>query len=223
MINENVLILLQARMSSTRLPGKVLLPFGSTTIIGYLLNELIKVGFSNKQICVATSTNESNKVLITYLQSKGIKYFAGSELNVLSRYQEASRKFDKDIIVRLTSDNPLINMKLIKCCINSHVQSKLKATSTRDIGLDRKITRFLPKGSSVDIFQKNALLTINEQQCDEFEKEHVIPAFFKHHKVNLINKTVLKKFGVDFKDIISVSIDSKLDYDKALLKLKKLK
>jgi spore coat polysaccharide biosynthesis protein SpsF len=212
---KDVLILIQARMGSTRLPGKVLLPFGSSTVIGYLLDRLVNAKFSRKQICVATSVDKNNVELINYLDNNCYNYFAGSESNVLSRYQLASKNFNKNIIVRLTADNPFINTSLVKCCIDSHIKSGARVTSTRMIDLDGKITKFLPKGSSVDIFQKDTLLEIDDDECNEFDREHVIPALFRKNKVNLINKTKLKYYGINLEDIIGLSIDTKSDYNKA--------
>ncbi len=218
---KDVLILIQARMGSTRLPGKVLLPFGSSTVIGYLLDELISAGFDRKQICVATSFNGADKNLVSYLHNNGNNCFVGSESNVLSRYQQASKKFDKSIIVRLTADNPFINPSLIKCCIDSHVKSCAKVTSTRTIDIDGNIARFLPKGSSVDIFQKEALLKINSDECNDFDREHVIPALFRNNKVNLIDKADLTRCGIRLEeDIIGISIDTQSDYDRACRVLK---
>jgi spore coat polysaccharide biosynthesis protein SpsF len=162
---EDVLILIQTRMGSTRLPGKVILPFGSSTILGYLYNKLLKAKFSVNQICIATTTNAIDNELIKYLKKINIQYFSGSENDVLLRYKEASKKFNKKIIVRLTADNPLIDANLIKCCIRFHINSPYNVTSTRKIELNRKINRFLPKGSSIDIFQKETLLKINHNDC----------------------------------------------------------
>lgn len=222
---EDVLILIQARMGSTRLPGKVLLPFGSSTIIGYLYNKLLKAKFSVNQICIATTTNTIDNELIKYLKKLNIQYFSGSENNVLSRYQEASKIFNKNIIVRLTADNPLIDANLLKCCIRFHMNGLYNVTSTRKIELNRKVNRFLPKGSSIDIFEKKTLLEISHDNCDEFEKEHVIPALFKHnnYKVNLFQIGNLKRCGIDFNDIIAMSIDTKSDYEKACDLIKEIR
>jgi len=213
---KDVLILIQARMGSTRLPGKVLLSFGSNTVIGYLLNQLISAGFDRKQICVVTSINDVDKILIDYLDNICINNFAGSESNVLSRYQKASQKFEKSIIVRLTADNPFINPSLIKCCIDSHIKSCAKVTSTRTIDTNGNIVRFLPKGSSVDIFQKEALLEIDSDECNDFDREHVIPAIFRNNIVNLIDNVALTNYGISLKkDIIGISIDTQSDYNRA--------
>ena len=214
-MHEKVAIIIQARMGSSRLPGKSLLPFGNSTILGYLIDSLNKFGFSYKQIYVATSSSKENIPLIQHVKEKGCKYFAGSEEDVLSRYKKISEAIDYEVIVRLTADNPLISPLVISCCIDSHFQSGSKVSCTRFIDLDGKVTRFLPKGSSVDIFQKDTLLDINDDECNEFDREHVIPVFFRKNKVNLIKKTNLKQFGINLEDIVGLSIDTLSDYNKA--------
>jgi spore coat polysaccharide biosynthesis protein SpsF (cytidylyltransferase family) len=202
-------------MGSSRLPGKSLMTLGNTTVIGFLLNSLVEYGFNMDQIYIATSVDKKDRVLMEYVQNLGYVCFTGPELNVLSRYQLAARYVNEDVIVRLTGDNPFICPSLVRCCANFHLKSGVMVTSTRIITPNGGIVRNAPKGSSVDIFQKKSLLEVDTNECNDFDREHVIPALFRDNKVNLITKDILVRCGIDFNKIIGVSIDNESDYKKA--------
>jgi spore coat polysaccharide biosynthesis protein SpsF (cytidylyltransferase family) len=213
-INE-IVIVVQARMGSTRLPGKSMLPMSGTTVIGYLLKSLEEYGFSRSQLCVATSENKENKNLVKHVTEMGYQCFVGSELNVLSRYQLVASKIEANTFVRLTGDNPLIDPALVGCCIKRHLSTGALVTSTRRINQDKTVTRYVPKGSSVDIFKKSVLMQIDDNECDNFDREHVIPALFRDNKVTLVKSKDLKSCGIDIDKIIAFSIDTEDDYKKA--------
>jgi len=206
-------------MGSSRLPGKSMLPLADTTVIGYLLKSLENYGFKHSQICVATSEKQENIELITHVTEMGYQCFVGSESNVLLRYQMAASKIGASTIVRLTGDNPLINPALVECCINHHLSSGAMVTSTRMINSDRSVTRYVPKGSSVDIIQKSALMQIDNNNCDDFDREHVIPALFRINKVTLVTDKDLKRCGIDSENILGLSIDTEDDYRLACQEL----
>ena len=101
----------------------------------------------------------------------------------------AIKEYKLDTIVRLTADNPIIELELIKKCINHHDNSKHNITSTRFI-YNNRIKRFTVKGHSVDVINCRYMLSIIEKDLNDFDIEHVIPPFFKDRKkVNLISYT----------------------------------
>ena len=101
-------IIIQARMGSTRLPGKVMMPFyEGYTLIETLLNNLKKV--SDAKIIVATSVSANNDKLETFLTSKGYAVFRGSENDVLERFIGAAEANGVDVVVRICSDNPFLD------------------------------------------------------------------------------------------------------------------
>lgn len=104
----NIGIIIQARMGSTRLPGKILKPFyGGKTLLETLLDDLHKV--EGAKVIVATSVNENNDKLVTFLKEKGELVFRGSENDVLDRFIKAAEINDVDGIVRICSDNPFMD------------------------------------------------------------------------------------------------------------------
>jgi len=105
-------IFLQARMGSTRTPGKALLKILGKTIIELIVERLGYVNNIDK-IILTTSLNPENEKLVAEAKRLGIDYFQGSEENVLDRFFEAAKKFNPDAIVRITADCPLIDPELI--------------------------------------------------------------------------------------------------------------
>lgn len=206
-------------MGSKRLPGKSMLPLGRATVIGYLLNNLEQSGFDRSQLCVATSDRQENLPLVQHVNELGYRCVVGPEHDVLARYQIAAKETDVRTIVRLTGDNPFVAPSLVHSCIDIHFSASSILTSTRMINPDRSITRFVPKGSSVDIFEAKALMKINSDSCDDFDREHVVPILFKQYRVKIVGKKELKSYGIDVDQIKAISIDTQSDYEEACLRL----
>lgn len=157
--------LIQARMKSIRLPNKVLMniPLGSgKPIIQWIVDELKRSVFAG-EIIIATSINSENDVLFDFCRSKHIKCFRGSEEDVLSRFIkiEESEKFD--VIVRLTADNPIIDIAILDKTIQFHLDSKNDYTKTEG----------LPIGMNFEIISPRTLLDLQNQHLSSSDKEHV--------------------------------------------------
>lgn len=106
----NIGIIIQARMGSTRFPGKILKPFyENQSILDIILQNLHKVDQS--KVIVATSTASNNDVLASYLRSKGELIYRGSESDVLDRFISAAEAFNVDGIIRICSDNPFLDLQ----------------------------------------------------------------------------------------------------------------
>ncbi|ESP90428.1 MULTISPECIES: cytidylyltransferase domain-containing protein [Pseudoalteromonas] len=121
---ENVQIIIQARMTSTRLAGKVLLPLCNSTVLQVMLQRLNEF---KDHIVIATTNDGSEAPIVELCKKNKIKYYQGSTEDVLSRYYEAATLFgatDDTTIVRLTSDCPLIDPQLTRQVIEKHRQSQ---------------------------------------------------------------------------------------------------
>src|SRR5215467_5606830 len=105
MSGPRTIAIVQARMGSTRLPGKVMMKIGGRPLLVYLV-ERISRARTLDGIVVATTTNRRDNIIIEECERRGIPNFRGSELDVLSRYVSAARACEADIIVRVTADNP---------------------------------------------------------------------------------------------------------------------
>ena len=99
-------------MGSTRLPGKVMKKIVGIPSIGIILKRLEKTKEADK-IIVATSKNRENKILLDYLKKIKANYFCGSENDVVNRFYKAAKKHKAKIIVRITGDCPLVDVKIV--------------------------------------------------------------------------------------------------------------
>jgi spore coat polysaccharide biosynthesis protein SpsF len=199
-------IVIQARMGSARLPGKVLMDFCGKPLLKFQI-DLLRSFSLGMEIVVATSINPLDDAIAEFCESEHIPYVRGSETNVFSRYQVAVKKFGFSSLLRLTADNPLTNFQILDSCVKTHLQTNPDLTSTRRILSDRTVKRFAPKGSSIDIIKGQTLLKIAAENLDDFEKEHVIPVFY----TNLYRVSVVK----DFRHLkATYSIDTINDYKK---------
>ena len=206
---KNVAFVIQARMTSKRFPGKVLAEFCGVPMLYYQIS-LLKKNRMGLDIIVATSKNKENDKIEELCFKYNIKCVRGDEDNVIKRFYITAKIFSLDHIIRLTGDNPLPNLDLIRVCLNSHIKKLPDLTSTRRIFKDSSIKRYVPKGLSIDVLNCESLLNIDFSSLNKFEKEHVIPVFFREeYTVNIINdyKTNLQELSVgtmeDYKRISS--------------------
>ena len=109
---KKTVCIIQARTGSTRLPDKILLKIKGKSILEIVIDRLKKSKKIN-QIILATTKKIGDKRLIKIAKKKNIDYFAGDEENVLKRFYTCSKKFNADIIVRITSDCPLVDYRLV--------------------------------------------------------------------------------------------------------------
>lgn len=203
---------IQARLGSVRLPGKILLAFGQSTVLGTLVESLLAYGVPKRNIVVATSDNALDDLTTAHVHDLGLSTVRGSESDVLARYQVVAQRIEVGNIVRITADNPLPNGRLIEHCIRCHERDQPDLTSTRVVHPSGEVERYAPKGSSIDIIKKSSLLAIDRTLCSAFEKEHVIPHFYGNLKVSIV-----KDFAIDRPEL---SIDTLDDYVRVSLLLK---
>ncbi|MEI2275638.1 hypothetical protein OHD16_26180 [Sphingobacterium sp. ML3W] len=159
----NIGYIIQARMKSERLPGKVLLPLPFPS--GRSVLEMIVVALSNLEgkIIIATSINSENDVIEEFCFSKKIECFRGDESNVLSRFLNIQKKFKFDHIVRLTADNPFIDFNIIAKAINFHCAE----------GNDYTHTVGLPLGMNIEVMKGNSLIDSEQYILNDSDTEHV--------------------------------------------------
>jgi len=179
-------IVIQARLQSTRLPGKVLMDFCHKPLLQYQI-DFLKDFNLDINIVVATSTEKADDKIADFCSQYNISCIRGSETNVFNRYCLAAEHYGFKHIIRLTGDNPLTNYKVLKGSIDLHLLENPDLTSTRRIAKNQEITRFVPKGSSIDILNCQTLLSIDDKNLSAFEREHVIPVFFnREYRVSLL-------------------------------------
>jgi len=118
-----IVLITQARMGSTRLPGKVLKKAGDRSMLEIHLQRVMRSRKIHECI-LATTVEENDTVIADFGKSFGIKVFRGSEKDVLDRYYQAARFAEADIVVRVTSDCPLIDPELIDEVVQAHLDHK---------------------------------------------------------------------------------------------------
>ena len=166
--------IVQARLSSTRLPGKVLASLSGLEILGHVVERLSSCGNIDATI-VATTTNPADDRLVEYLEKKfpNIGCFRGSESDVLDRYLMTARKFEADTIVRVTSDSPLIDPAVVDAV------ASIQATGHYDYA-SNSLSPTLPDGLDVECFTLETLTRAWEEASLPEEREHVT-AYIRIH------------------------------------------
>ena len=164
--------IIQARMGSSRLPGKVLKEIQKKPILDYVIKQ-VKFSKKIKKIVIATTVDQNDNVIEKFCQSKKISYFRGKENDVLDRYYQCGKKFGFKKIVRITSDNPLIDPEIIDECIEVYEKNNFDYLSTEH-------PPTLPQGYAVEIFTFKALENAWKNAKKPSEREHVTPYFYNH-------------------------------------------
>lgn len=177
-----IVAIVQARMGSTRLPGKVMKLIMGLPMIEIMLARLSMSTLIN-QVIVATSIDQSNQPLIEHVRSLGIEIFQGSENDVLGRYLDAARTYEADVIVRVTGDCPLIDPEIIDEVIEIFLKSNVDYASNI-------LPPSYPDGLDVEVFKFNALLSSSIATNEKSDREHVTPYIRRsddYSKVNILN------------------------------------
>jgi spore coat polysaccharide biosynthesis protein SpsF len=160
-------IITQARTTSTRLPRKVLLPIGGRTVLDHHLDRLVRSGLP---VLVATTTNETDDEIEALASGRGLAVHRGSESDVLSRFAECAAEHSLDVVVRVTSDCPLIDGALIADAVREWI-----AAEDPRLYLSNTVTRTFPRGFDFEVFSGEALAEADAQATSPAEREHVTP------------------------------------------------
>lgn len=166
--------IIQARMGSTRLPGKVLKKIDGKELLAYQIDR-VRESKELDKIIIATSTLEQDQAIVDFCINYGVDYFRGSENDVLSRYYECAKKYNPEIVVRLTGDCPLSDPKIIDNVINHFKNTDTDYTANT---VPVESSRF-PDGSDVEVFSMNALSKANDSITEEHFREHVTFQFWQ--------------------------------------------
>jgi len=199
-------------MTSTRLPGKILMKIGGKTLLEYHVERL---RWSGLHIVIATTVNKTDDPIVELCGKLGVPVFRGDENDVLSRYYGAMEEFCFDPIVRVTSDCPLIDGYLIEDALKKYQQAKnpwLYASNC--------LERTYPRGFDFEIFSKEMLKEAFEKATAPAEREHVTPYLHQnlHGKTKFMSLTRSPDLGsyrltVDEPDDFKLMEKLILDFD----------
>ena len=160
-----IVALIQARLSSTRLPNKVIKEIVGKPMIEILLIRLSQSKEIN-QVLVATSNESENDKLQFLVESLGYKCTRGSENDVLDRFYESAKFISADVVVRITGDCPLVDSKLVDQCIQGYKEAKVDYFSNIDPAT-------YPDGLDIEVMSFESIKRANDETDSEFDREHV--------------------------------------------------
>lgn len=169
---------IEARMTSSRLPGKVLLPVTAQPLLGHLVRRLRAVPALN-DIVLATTVNASDDVLVEFARTAGIRCFRGSEDDVMGRVVGAARSAGADLIVEITGDCPIIDPDIVETVIRTYIANDADYVGNAHI-------RSFPDGMDVQVYRFGTLVRSASMTDDPLEREHVTlhirnhPELFRH-------------------------------------------
>jgi spore coat polysaccharide biosynthesis protein SpsF len=182
-----VIIIVQARMTSTRLPGKVLLKIAGKSLLEYQIERLLRVSLADS-VVVATTLNNTDQPIVNLCNQLGVAIYRGDENDVLARYFEAAITYDADVIVRVTSDCPLIDPQIVDEVIQSYLdlQPQVRYVSNT-------LQRTLPRGMDTEVFAIEALKEAFQGATTTPDREHVTPFIYRQPKRYGISQVIYNK------------------------------
>lgn len=154
-------------MTSTRLPGKVLMKIKGQPVLNYHLDRL---QWSGIPIYIATTSHNSDDPIVELAKKEGIKYFRGSKHDVLERYYQCAEKYGLDTIIRVTSDCPLIDGLEIKKALDQYLK-----LNNEQLYLSNVLNRTYPRGLDFELFSFASLNYAYHHATLPGDREHVTP------------------------------------------------
>jgi spore coat polysaccharide biosynthesis protein SpsF len=174
--NCKVAAIVQARFGSTRLPGKILKEISNKPMLWHIVNRLFHSKLIN-QIIIATTTLPDDDQVQEFCETNNISFYRGSSDDVLTRYFETAKFATADVIVRITSDCPVIDPVIVDKMLEMYFE---KNRSGKVDYLSNTLVRTYPRGLDTEIFSFDALERAHTEAAQQFEREHVTPYFYNH-------------------------------------------
>jgi len=198
-------IFVQARLGSSRLPGKVLKKILGKTIIELIFERLQKVEGID-EIFLVTGTKDKNKPIIEESKKLSLEYFCGNEDNILDRFYKASLQFNSDNIIRITADCPLIDFNII-----SKGKRVFEEVNCDILSIVRKIT--FPHGFDFEIFKQDSLKKAWEDNLNKFSNKNEFFNSFIPPTKYMLEKKKFKNYDLTHAENLS-HIRLTLDYQE---------
>jgi spore coat polysaccharide biosynthesis protein SpsF len=166
-VSTEVLVVMQARMSSTRLPGKVMRPVMGEPMLAQQVKRLQRARHIDRLV-IATSNCPDDNVIAELAEILGVHCFRGSLTDVLDRYYRAAEHFGATSVLRTTADCPLIDPQVVDTVVDSHISSGRDYTTNN-------MPRTWPHGLDIEIMQFAVLEEAWKNASSQAEREHVTP------------------------------------------------
>jgi spore coat polysaccharide biosynthesis protein SpsF len=199
-----IVTVIQARISSTRLPGKVLMPVLGHPLLLRMIERVKKAKLIGNLV-VATSTNQEDDKIEALCVSENLNCYRGHLTDLLDRHYQVAKKFDAEAIVKIPSDCPLIDPHIIDRVIQSYIENE-----EYDYVSNLHPATY-PDGNDVEIFSYQALEHAWRDATKDFEREHTTPFFWEHNDTFTIGN-VEWETGLDMSTSLRFTIDYEEDY-----------
>lgn len=206
-MNMKIAAIIEARMTSTRLPGKHMLPAAGQPMIAHLINRLKRVP-SLDVIVMATTQRSTDDPLVALSEELGISFFRGSEEDVMRRVLGAAEFAQSDIIVGITGDCPLIDPDLIEQAIRMFINNKFDYLNNAEISS-------YPEGMNVQVYRTESLRKAIALTDDPLDHEHVT-LYIRKHPGMFIPVYIMAPPNLHWPEL-QLSLDENADYE--LLKM----
>lgn len=206
-----VVCLIQARMSSQRLPGKVLREVLGQPLLGYLVDR-VTCCKEIDMLAIATSTDQSDNILVEFAETINLAYYRGPLTNVAQRMLDAAKFFQADALVRISGDSPLVDSSLVDRLVKIFRQNP-------EVDLVTNVqARTFPKGQSVEVVPVRTLNYLVDMGLTADESEHVTKAIYDAKKAFSIVNVVHDQLLGD----LQLSVDTEHDINRFKLILEAL-
>lgn len=171
-------VIIQARVGSTRLPGKVMKIISGSTVLEHVIKRVSQSKEIN-DIVIATTTLNNDDIIIQEAKKNNVKWYRGSVEDVLSRYYYAAVENKAELVVRITSDCPLIDPQIMDEIISFSIKSDYDLVTNAGVELSN---RTYPRGLDVEIFTMMQLETAFKKAREKYQREHVTPYIYENAK-----------------------------------------
>lgn len=199
-------------MESSRLPGKVMMkPDGKNPIVYYVIKQLQNCKLLDK-VVIATTNRSEDDTLSHFVKDIGISLFRGNPNDVLDRYYQCAKEFSFSDIVRITSDNPLIDPTIVDLVVDKYLEGDFDYVTN-------SYPRTFPQGTETEVFSFKTIETAWKKAKSSTEREHVTPYIYN-------NPDKFKIFNVSYSENLSNlrwTVDRKNDFNLVQSLLKKIK
>lgn len=169
MTAASVVAIVQARMSSRRFPGKVLMPFKGRAILDHVLTAVEDV-VGPSRVIVATSVESSDDAIVAFAGARGTRVVRGDLANVLARFQQVAQATDAEWILRVSADSPLLDPEVLRRVVALADGNSDVVTTIRP--------RTFPKGRNAELIRRSLLVAIDAGHATAEEQEHVTAYFY---------------------------------------------
>jgi spore coat polysaccharide biosynthesis protein SpsF len=182
-MRKPIVAVIQARMGSTRLPGKVLLPIMDRPLLSHIVGRLSAVDLIDS-VVVATSDTQRDDPIVEFCEKNSILFFRGSESDVLDRMYQAANANHAEVVIRVTGDCPLLDPNVVARLINYFFEEQFDhcgVAAGAGVSGDHNINRF-PDGLDAEIFYMNVLRQAWQESTSTLHREHVTPFIWQQPK-----------------------------------------